>query len=116
MKYCPYCGADISVSAFSFCPECGKSLADKKQSKKEKRKKRDKKPEIEAEERTEEISTEQSNETVQDNYDGYYDDVRPVYNGETGQQLDKGLIKKIAILVVCVLLIIGVCVALMLLL
>lgn len=26
MKYCPYCGADLSDGAASFCMECGKSL------------------------------------------------------------------------------------------
>ncbi len=39
MKYCPYCGAELSDGAASFCMECGKSLpamdGDRKNSKEE---------------------------------------------------------------------------------
>ena len=35
MKYCPYCGAEITNGAVSFCSECGGNLSDlsKKQTK-----------------------------------------------------------------------------------
>ena len=49
----------------------------------------------------------------EDDYDGYYDDVRPFDEGGGREEIDKALVKKIILVVVCVLLIAGACVALM---
>ena len=48
-----------------------------------------------------------------DGYDGYYDDVLPQDDGGVRQGIDSDLAKKIAILIAGVLLIVGVCVAVM---
>lgn len=49
----------------------------------------------------------------EDDYDGYYDDVRPFDEGGGREEIDKALVKKIILVVACVLLIAGACVALM---
>lgn len=49
----------------------------------------------------------------EDDYDGYYDDVRPIDEGGRREEIDKALVKKIILVVACVLLIAGACVALM---
>lgn len=51
-----------------------------------------------------------------DDYDGYYEDVRPVDEGRLKEGLDQNLIKKIILLAASALLIVGACVALMYLL
>lgn len=48
-----------------------------------------------------------------DGYDGYYDDVLPQDDGGVRQGIDGELAKKIAILIAGVLLIVGICVAVM---
>ena len=119
MKYCPYCGADLIEDAVSFCAECGKQLPagkpQKEKSKekpeikkaaKKKKKKPIKKPESSIEDET----------VVDDGYDGYYDDVRPVDEGHERDGVDKELIKKIIVLGVGVVLIISLCVVMMYLL
>ena len=92
MKYCPYCGADLIEDAVSFCAEGGKQLPagkpQKEKSKekpeikkaaKKKKKKPIKKPESSIEDET----------VVDDGYDGYYDDVRPVDEGHERDGVDK---------------------------
>ena len=49
----------------------------------------------------------------EDDYDGYYDDVRPFDEGGGREEIDKALVKKIILVVASVLLIAGACVALM---
>ena len=100
MKYLPTswlcqldCGASLPDSAVSFCPECGKSMQDgdvKTPSKPQK---------------TELI--------VEDDYDGYYDDRLPIDEGHRRDGLDKGIIKKVIALVLCLLVVIGACVAIL---
>lgn len=93
MKYCPYCGAALPDSAVSFCPECGKPMQDgdvKTPSKPQK---------------TELI--------VEDDYDGYYDDRIPIDEGHRRDGPDKGIIKKVVALVLCLLVVIGACVAIL---
>ena len=104
MKYCPYCGADLIEDAVSFCAECGKQLpAGKPQKEKSKEKQPIKKPESSIEDET----------VVDDGYDGYYDDVRPVDEGHERDGVDKELIKKIAIIIGVLFVVIVACVALM---
>ena len=50
---------------------------------------------------------------VDDGYDGYYDDVRPVDEGHEREGIDKELIKKIAIIIGVLFVVIAACVALM---
>lgn len=116
MKFCPYCGADLIEDAVSFCAECGKQLpAGKSQKEKPKEepvikktgKKKKKKP-IKKTESSIEVDL-----VVDDGYDGYYDDVRPVDEGHEREGIDKELIKKIAIIIGVLFVVIAACVALM---
>ena len=114
MKYCPYCGADLIEGAVSFCAECGKELppakAEAKQSqsgkKKTPKKKLDKK-------KSKKVPVTPEPEIIEDGYDGYYDDVRLSDEGWRREGIDKELVKKISILLVCLFAIIAVCVVLM---
>ena len=111
MKYCPYCGADLIEDAVSFCAECGKQLpAGKAQKEKPKEKpeikkasKKKKKKPVKKPESSIEV------ETVVD--DGYYDDIRPVDEGREREGMDKELIKKIAIIIAVLFVVIAACVA-----
>lgn len=82
MKYCPYCGESLPDPNALFCPECGKATTG---------------------------DLEES--PVQDEgYDGYYDDVLPVDSDRQREGPDQLLIRKIALLIGSVFLIIGGCV------
>ena len=116
MKYCPYCGADLIEDAVSFCAECGKQLpAGKTQKEKPKEKpeikkaskKKKKKPIKKVE------SSIEAEPVVDDGYDGYYDDVRPVDEGHEREGVDKELIKKIVTIIAVLFVVIITCVALM---
>ncbi len=126
MKYCPYCGEALADPQVSFCPECGKTLAgvvphsdsersapEKNQNRAAKRKKdrkrksaRSASPEMEA----------TKGSSQDEGYDGYYDDILPSDDGGSREGIDKGLVKKIVLLLGIVLLVIGACVAMMYLL
>ena len=116
MKYCPYCGADLIEEAVSFCAECGKELpAGKTQKEKPKEKpkikkatKKKKQKPIKKEDSSIEVET-----VVDDGYDGYYDDIRPIDEGHEREGVDKELIKKIAIIIGVLFVVIAACVALM---
>lgn len=116
MKYCPYCGADLIEDAVSFCAECGKQLpAGQMQKEKSKEKpeikkasKKKKKTSIKKAESSTEDET-----VVDDGYDGYYDDIRPIDEGHEREGVDKELIKKIAIIIGVLFVVIAACVALM---
>ena len=116
MKYCPYCGADLIEDAVSFCAECGKQLpASKAQKEKPKEKpeikktsKKKKKKPVKKAESSIDVET-----VVDDGYDGYYDDIRPVDEGHEREGMDKELIKKIAIIIGVLFVVIVACVALM---
>jgi hypothetical protein len=95
MKFCPYCGVSLPGNAVSFCPECGKSLPTKKSSGTRKQKKRP--------------SHKKARQTVQHrskttdpmdvNYDGYYNDIRPIDAGMRGEGMDPGLVRQIILLI-----------------
>lgn len=133
MKFCPYCGADILDGTVSFCSECGKALpgeqkeenlenlekpekpkpeSDKKKPKKKKppKKKQPKKRNTKAKPDAE------PEEARDDGYDGYYDDILPVDEGREREGMDKGLVKKVVLIIVGVLLVVAACVAIMYLL
>ena len=122
MKYCPFCGAVLPDEKISFCLECGEKLSDlnlhtetekpvKKPKKKEKKPKCKKKREPDAE-----LFGEEPTESVSDNYDGYYDDVTPKDSVMLHQGLDKTMVKKLVILIGCVIIAITLCVVALVLL
>lgn len=118
MSYCPYCGAALPSGTISFCPVCGKSLSTSVQQVEEKRKQ--KKPKAGAgkkkpsrREKETERSSKLKRNPADEDYDGYYNDVLPTDDGEVRQGLDKNMVKRIAGLIVGVLVAIAACVALM---
>lgn len=126
MKYCPYCGAGIPEDAATFCTECGKPLSTKKEdavpknqtaapakdsSKEKKRKPR--KAKKAKQKKINEPIPEVMGEAVPDDYDGYYNDVLTPDLDRVGEGLDKELIKKVAALMIGVIVIIGLCVAML---
>ena len=141
MKYCPFCGANLLSQEVSFCAECGKQLpaGNAPQTKSEDRptpvenpRNSEKKPAPVRPKRepkkktrlsiegapTERLSSRSGEEQPldlqpEDDYDGYYDDVEPMDAGDTRPGLDREMIKKISILLVGALLVIGLCVVLM---
>lgn len=52
----------------------------------------------------------------EDDYDGYYDDILPADEGRYSEGIDRGLVKKIVLIIGMVLLIVGACVMMMYLL
>lgn len=141
MKYCPFCGADLLSSDVSFCAECGKQLPtggtpqieatsrpqpvenlqnSKKKSAPAQPKREPKKkvrPSIEGAP-TERLSSQSGEEKPaapdpDADYDGYYDDIVPADAGAVRPGMDREMIKKIILLVVGALLLIGLCVVLM---
>lgn len=52
----------------------------------------------------------------EDDYDGYYNDILPVDEGRFSEGIDRGLVKKIVLIIGMVLLIVGACVMMMYLL
>lgn len=124
MKYCPYCGADLPDGAVSFCMECGNALPDEKKGdvqpeKKEhrpiKKKTRPKKRKRKVSNPAAETPAEKTS-VAEDDYDGYYDDVLPMDTGRQREGIDRSIVKKIAILISGLVVVIGFCVALMYLL
>lgn len=129
MKYCPYCGGELINSAASFCTECGKSLPaetqdasikhEKNQTHNEHRRKHTKKARVTGRHEEQFVSADlekKAEKRKEDDYDGYYDDIRPLDEGGGREEIDKDIIRKILLLVVGVLFIAGACVALMYLL
>lgn len=121
MKYCPYCGEELTDPQTSFCPECGKPLADAIPSPEPERSAPKKKPgrmakrKKERERKSEQSTTAKPAEVSPEDegYDGYYDDVLPSDNGGSKEGIDIALVKKIALLLGIMLLVIGACVAMM---
>lgn len=124
MKYCPYCGANLPEETVSFCSECGNALPDKMKNdtQQDRRKdgpvKRKRKPEKQSRQamKPEQEVTEEKMPEADDGYDGYYDDIVPMDAGRQKEGIDKSIVKKIAILIAGLVVIIGICVALMYLL
>lgn len=114
MKYCPYCGADLIEGAVSFCAECGKELptgkAETKQSESGEKQASKKKT---GKRKTKKVPVTTEPEIIEDGYDGYYNDILPSDEGRRREGVDKELIKKISILLVCLFVVIALCVVLM---
>lgn len=133
MKYCPYCGGELSSPQASFCTECGEPLSAEtpdaltgtKNSRKQREKQRERPQKCKKKKRTAGRPARQAApadaeqepaQTKEEDYDGYYDDVLPWDEGGGREELDKDVVKKILLLVAGVLLVAVACVALMYLL
>ena len=111
MKYCPYCGAAQEVSAASFCPDCGALLAGQQPKRpstpapiprsgaKCKKKKR--------RSQTQAKATPAKRQPADEGYDGYYRDTPVADGGQVRVGLDPILAKRIVLLTMGVLLVIG---------
>ena len=96
MKFCPYCGASLVGGAASFCAECGKQIpvhGAKSTSMPPLRKHRS----IGAEKRqgshpASKHPPKQKKNPMDINYDGYYNDVKPIDAGQQRDRLDPELI------------------------
>lgn len=53
---------------------------------------------------------------LEDDYDGYYDDILPADEGRFSEGIDRGLVKKVVLIIGMMLLIVGACVLMMYLL
>ena len=103
MKFCPYCGASLVGGAASFCAECGKQIpvhGAKSTSMPPLRKHRS----IGAEKRqgshlASKPPPKRKKNPMDINYDGYYNDVKPIDAGQQRDRLDPELIKKVILLV-----------------
>lgn len=104
MKFCPYCGASIVGGAASFCAECGKRIpahGPKPTSVPPPRERRSTAMEKRRNSRPEPQHPSKRKKNPMDvNYDGYYNDVKPIDAGHHGDRMDPELIKKIILLVV----------------
>ncbi len=119
MKYCPYSGELLLDENAPFCAECGKQIPERKSQT------NDTNPDIIVEtEALEQYQDTHQDKTIPEEsegepaefracYDGYYDDVVPDDHGNIRTVVDKQLIKKIAVLGISVILIIGACIAIM---
>lgn len=115
MKYCPYFGVVLPDNVVFFCPECGKSLPENTPNtlasdKHAKEKKSRKKPH---KEKSAPEKCPKTEPPPEDDYDGYYDDRLPIDEDHRLDGLDKNIIKKVVALVLCLLVIIGACVAIL---
>lgn len=111
MKYCPYCGTQIVNDESYFCVECGKELpAMKFIEEQEIIHNKDHATEQELQVR---ILDEEFCSKYDEGYDGYYDELLPIDDGQVYIGIDKTLIKKIILLVGCVLLVITLCLVMM---
>ena len=118
MKYCPYCGAEIQSGAFSFCPECGKSLSgseenqtpvETKQEKKQRKHPRSRRPKREKNADRNQPKESFNPLTEICDYDGYYDDIKPIDADRQREGVDTRLILRMALLVAGVILVIAGC-------
>ena len=108
MKFCPYCGASLLVGAASFCPECGRQIpqqepdqAPRPQPGRKRRpteippSRRKKRPRQEPQR-----PPRRKKNPMDINYDGYYDDVKPIDAGQQGERMDSEMLKKTALMLV----------------
>ena len=108
MKFCPYCGASLLGGAASFCPECGRQIrqqepdqAPRPQPGRKRRpteippSRRKKRPRQEPQR-----PPRRKKSPIDINYDGYYDDVKPIDAGQQGERMDPEMLKKTALMLV----------------
>ena len=127
MKFCPYCGANLFDENVLFCSNCGKKLPPHEAGiteplTEEMRPEPEKTPKVEPSTKKKGRKKKASKKKtahvvddppVDDGYDGYYDDVLPPDTDRVKEGLDKELVKKIVLLGVGVVFIIGLCVVMM---
>lgn len=89
MKYCPYCGVSLSGDAASFCPECGKALRGRAADV------RRRNPSAERRALVKRQTPRHPKRPADENYDGYYNDVKPIDADRVGKQSDPDLVKRI---------------------
>ena len=97
MKFCPYCGAPLPGGAASFCPECGKRLPQRGPAAPKKPGKHTSKPARKAP--LHQPSRRPPQNPMNENYDGYYNDVRPIDAGMRGEGMDPELVKRIVFVI-----------------
>ena len=108
MEFCPYCGASLLGGAASFCPECGRQIpqqepdqAPRPQPGRKRRpteippSRRKKRPRQEPQR-----PPRRKKNPMDINYDGYYDDVKPIDAGQQGERMDSEMLKKTALMLV----------------
>lgn len=110
MKYCPYCGADIPDGAVSFCAECGKALPAKKEKPEKSTPVKKSSAGKKKKQKSLTVTDVELRKAYNDGYDGYYEDLLPVDHGKERFETDSAPVKKIIILAVGVLVVIGLCV------
>lgn len=110
MKYCPYCGADIPDGAVSFCAECGKALPAKKEKPEKSTPVKKSSAGKKKKHKSSVVTDAEPKKAYNDGYDGYYEDLLPVDHGKERFETDSAPVKKIIILAVSVLVVIGLCV------
>lgn len=114
MKYCPYCGASV-MDVAAFCTECGehiqppdaappasppvKAKKEKRRKPRSKRKKADTPAPIDA---------------GDTGYDGYYRDVPSLDSGGRRERLDPAIVKRVVLLCIGAVVLIGLSLALLL--
>ena len=110
MKYCPYCGADIPDGAVSFCAECGKALPAKKEKPENSTPVETSSAGKKKKHKSSVVTDAELRKTYNDGYDGYYEDLLPVDHGRERFETNPAPVKKIIVLAVGVLVVIGLCV------
>ena len=125
MNYCPYCGAELLNKELPFCCECGKRLRVDAQVTEHTGQERSRpktgdtsfdsscrQPILFRKKKRSKASTTQIEDNVKktdEGYDGYYDDILPVDLGAQKEDGNGELLKKIAGVIIGVILIIGLC-------
>lgn len=112
MKFCPHCGASLSGGAASFCPECGNPLRQQGEPAQAKRAASSKT----CPSKPRRGPQRPPKNPMDENYDGYYDDVPTVDADRVGEGLDPALLKRVLLLILGAVAVIGLSTALMLLL
>lgn len=116
MKFCPFCGVCLPEGTLSFCPECGKGLPPRAPAGGTVRS-RKRPPAAPRRASTEKHPPQRPSKNPQDeNYDGYYDDIRPVDAGIRGEGMHPQMLKQIGLIVLGAIGVIGLSILLMYLL
>lgn len=117
MNFCSHCGAPLVGGAASFCSECGKPLRQQVKPDKPRSSARSEsriqKPKCNTQRQ---VQQRLPKNPMDENYDGYYDDVPTVDADRVSEGLDPVLLKRILLLILGAVAVIGLTAALMLLL
>lgn len=122
MNFCPQCGASLPGGAVSFCPQCGEALPQDGAVKSTPKKSPSKKKPAARGPRRKPVGHRSAQKVrpaqnpMDENYDGYYDDVPPIDTGWDSGGMDPDLIKRVVILVLGAVCLIGLAIVLMTLL